>query len=106
MADINGSGRRTETDAEAVCSAISALPEVKEDLIQISQKITDISDPLVARWIGSSRDAYQINACHMQQQLNKIHTQIGVLHGTVLKACNDRITLDKHVASAASTVNT
>lgn len=93
---------RTETDAEAVSSAISGLPEVKEDLAGINLKITDVSDPLTATWIGTARDAYLLSVCHMQQQLDKIQTQIGVLHGTVLKACNDRITLDKHVAAAAS----
>lgn len=101
--DKSGSGNETMIDPEEVTSAVSELPEVKEDLENMIKKLEEVSEPLEATWIGTARDSYAKAAFCVSQNIKRIENGIGGLHGVMIETCLNRKTLDLTVSAAATT---
>lgn len=98
---LAGSGR-TIIIPEAVRSAASKLPEVKEDLDNTAIKLEEVSEPLEATWIGTAKESYEKATLYVQHEIERISTKIDSLHWTTTQTCREREILDKAVATAAT----
>lgn len=105
FADTGGFGTEGETmiHPEEVQSAVSELPEVKEDLENTAKKLEEVSEPLEAAWIGTARESYMKASFYVQQQIKRIKSGVGGLHGVTIQTCFERIDLDLRASDAANT---
>lgn len=99
----SGSDGQTMIHPEEVQSAVSELPEVKEDLENTAKKLEEVSESLEATWVGTARESYMKAALYVQWQIERIKNGVGGLHGVTIQTCFERVDLDFRASDAATT---